>query len=267
MISRGNKMKFAKYHGLGNDFIIMKSGNYDYSQVAINLCDRHIGVGADGLIVVYQEPLTMRFFNMDGSEGTMCGNGLRCFGEYCYQNKLVSSDSFDVYTKAGVKSLERIADGLWKSNLGKPSYSSDLMDIKTPQSDFLNQSIMGMRVSAVHTGTTHIVTFVLNIDSEQVLEMGPKLSEYPLFSKQANINFVQVMDRNHFKIRTYERGVGWTLACGTGAAASFIIGKSKDYCADKVKIQVLLGEMLLEQNEQEEILLTAPAEKICEGEF
>jgi diaminopimelate epimerase len=260
-------MKFAKYHGLGNDFIIIESGNFNHSQTAINLCDRHIGVGADGLIIVKSEPLTMIFYNMDGTEGTMCGNGLRCFGQYCLDNKIVTSDNLAVKTKSGMKHLTYLQKGLWKSDLGEPSFDPKLMDIQTPLADFLNQPIMGFRVSAVFTGTTHAVVFVLNVDSEQVTEMGEKFSEHPLFLAQTNVNFVQVIDRMNFKVRTYERGVGWTLACGTGAAASFIIGRLKDYCGDQVNIHFLLGKLYLEIDELEHIYLTGPAEKICTGEF
>ncbi|HOH18686.1 MAG TPA: diaminopimelate epimerase, partial [Bacilli bacterium] len=260
-------MKFAKYHGLGNDFIIIEDGPYDYSQLAVDLCDRHIGVGADGLIIVNREPLVMGFYNMDGSEGTMCGNGLRCFAQYCMDNGIVTADEFIVRTKAGLRKMQYLGNNLWQTSLGKPEFDPKLMDIATKAPQFINEPMLGVRVSAVFTGTTHAVVFVLNINSAEVSDLGERISNHSLFLKQTNVNFVQVLDRMNFSVRTYERGVGWTLACGTGAAAGFVMGHLKDYCDDAVNIHFALGHLHVQQTENGELLLTGPAEKICTGDF
>ena len=260
-------MKFSKYHGLGNDFIIIEEGPYDYANLALDICDRHIGVGADGLIVVNADPLVMTFYNMDGTEGTMCGNGLRCFGQYCMDNHLVTKTQFEVRTKSGMKSLQYLGDNIWQSRLGIPNFDPKIMNIATNEPQFINEPLLGMRVSAVFTGTTHVVVFVLNINSEQVLELGEKICNHPIFQSQTNVNFVQVVDRMNFIVRTYERGVGWTLACGTGAAASFVIGRLKDYCGNEVNIQFALGHVRVKQDENQEIILIGPAQKICFGEY
>ncbi|MGD9605365.1 MAG: diaminopimelate epimerase [Bacilli bacterium] len=260
-------MKFAKYHGLGNDFIVIEEGPYNYARLAIDLCDRHIGVGADGLIVVAKNPLVMLFYNMDGTEGTMCGNGLRCFGQYCIDNQIVAGPEIFVRTKAGMRSLQYLGNNLWRSGLGKPSFDPKIMNIATNENEFLNEPLLGVRVSAVFTGTTHAVVFVLNIDSIQVNELGEKIATHPLFREQTNVDFVQVVDRSNFIVRTYERGVGWTLACGTGAAASFIVGHKKDYCGDEVSVHFALGHLLVQINKEDEIYLTGPATKIFTGDY
>lgn len=260
-------MKFNKYHGLGNDFIIVEEQPLDYSELAKKICDRHIGVGADGLIIVKKNPLTMLFYNADGSEGTMCGNGLRCFGKYCQDHKVGSGPLLEVQTLAGPKTVEFLKDNLFKTNLGKPIFDPEIMQIHTTEREFLNQPLFGVRVSAVFTGAIHAVVFVLNADSVQVQELGQRISNHPIFGDRANVDFVQVIDRGNFSVRTYERGVGWTMACGTCAAASFIIGKSKGYCDDEVTVSFPLGKVFIQGNEDGEIFLTGPAEKICSGDF
>ncbi len=260
-------MKFNKYHGLGNDFIIVEEQTLDYSELAKKVCDRHIGVGADGLIIVKKDPLTMLFYNADGSEGTMCGNGLRCFGKYCKDHKVALGPLLEVQTLAGIKTVEFLKDDLYKTNLGKPVFDSEIMQIHNTESKFLNQPLFGVRVSAVFTGAIHAVVFVLNVDSVQVQELGERISNHPIFGDRANVDFVQVIDRENFLVRTYERGVGWTMACGTGAAASFVIGKNKGYCDEEVTVSFPLGKVLVQSHADGEILLTGPAKKICSGDF
>jgi len=260
-------MKFHKYHGLGNDFIIVEEQPLDYSELAKKICDRHLGIGADGLIIVKKNPLTMLFYNADGSEGTMCGNGLRCFGKYCKDQSVAPGPVLAVNTLAGLKTVEFLDGDLYKTNLGKPIFDPEIMGIHTTDREFLNQPLFGVRISAVFTGAIHAVVFVLNVDSVQVQELGERISNHPIFGDRANVDFVQVVDRDNFLVRTFERGVGWTLACGTGAAASFVIGKAKGYCDDEVSVSFPLGKVFVRSNQNGEILLTGPAEKICSGEF
>lgn len=258
---------FYKYHGLGNDFIIINDEeSMNYHTFAQVVCHRQLGIGADGLIVVKQHPLEMLFFNQDGSQGTMCGNGLRCFARHVVDDGLQRDATFNVLTKAG-EYVVAMMDDLIQIEMGKPDFSPLRMDIDTTKKEWINETMDGVLVSAVFTGTTHGVVFVDDLDAIVMTDMGYQLHQHPLFKSKANINFVQVINSQHFRVTTYERGVGWTLACGTGACASFVIGERLGYCQKKVRIEFKYGSLQIEFNEQGHVLMTGPATLIAKGEF
>lgn len=260
------QIKFLKYHGLGNDFIIIEEQNINYSELAKKVCHRQLGIGADGLLVVRKSPLTMLFYNQDGSEGTMCGNGLRCFSRYARDSKITIEDEFDVLTKAGNRRV-RFDQNLIEVNMGKASYSKELLQLNTDQSEWINSCVEGIPLTAVYTGTVHGVVFVNEENKSDRMSKAKQIHENPLFKAKANINFVEVMDKEHFWVRTYERGVGWTLACGTGACASFIVGSRLGYCKDSVEICFEHGSLWIRKDTNEFIYMKGPAQKIASGLF
>lgn len=258
------KIKFSKYHGLGNDFIIInKLDGLDYSRLAKEICNRNTGIGADGLIVVIIDPFTMLYYNQDGSSGSMCGNGLRCFGKYVVDNKIIKSNSFLINTLAGEYNVE-INTEIVKSKFPY-SLDSKIMKIDTNLPKFLNELVLNTKVNAIYTGTDHLVVFIEDVNSINE-EYAKALHNHKLFTKKINVNFVKVKNRSELEIKTYERGVGFTLACGTGAVASFIISRLYNYVDSKIEVNYVVGKLVIEEINGE-VYASGPAEKVAEGIF
>lgn len=262
-------MNFSKYHGCGNDFIIVDyKPNNDYSLLAKKLCDRKIGIGADGLIAVKLKPLEMIFYNMDGSRAPMCGNGIRCFARYCYERGIVKQKNFDVLTLAGVMKIE-IADDknfLIKVNMGAPLFDNESIKATDSQNCFGREIVANgqkVKIYGFFMGTVHTVVFIDDI-KDGTTQLGDAICKHELFAEKTNVNFVQVIDGGNFIVRTYERGVGWTCACGTGACASFVAGKKLGICDSFVNVHLQYGTLKIEEK-NENIFMTGPASLVFEG--
>lgn len=260
---------YSKYHGCGNDFIVgIYDENIDYAKFSKKICDRHTGIGADGLLIARideEKEIEMLFYNADGSRAPMCGNGIRCFAYFSLQEKLIDSEEFEVNTlagKMGIKVLSR-EPFIGKINLGRPIFSSKVLDINTNKETFLNEIIMvngwRIKVDAVFMATHHLVVIVEDLEEVINSDLGEKLAKHKIFTKGINVNFVQVIDNNRIIMKTYERGVGWTLACGTGASASFVILHQKGLCEDELTVQLELGELKIRYNDNKEVLMEGPA--------
>lgn len=258
------KIKFTKYHGLGNDFIIINYDNkLDFGDLAKKICNRNTGIGSDGLIIYQDNPLTMIFYNMDGSEGTMCGNGLRCFSKYLTDFGLINEKEFAVNTKGGSFKVELVEE-LVKVEF-PTSLDPKLMDINTDSDIFLHKKIMDSTCYAIYSGTSHLVVFVDDF-SQIAEEYAKKLHEYHFFRSKINVNFVKVKSRSNLEIKTYERGVGFTLACGTGAVASFKISRMLDLVDPKIEINYQVGDLFLEEID-DKIFMLGPAVRVAEGTY
>ena len=260
---------YSKYHGCGNDFIVgMYENNIDYSQFSQKICNRNTGIGADGLLVARvheNKEIEMLFYNADGSRAPMCGNGIRCFAYFCLREKLIASNQFNINTlsgKMGVKILSQ-EPFLGEINLGKPIFDSKILDINTTKETFLNEIIMingwTIKVDAVYMATHHLVVIVEDLKEVMKSDLGEKLSKHKMFTKGMNVNFVQIINNKEIIMRTFERGVGWTLACGTGASACFVILNQKGLCEDKIEARLELGTLRISYNEKKEVLMEGPA--------
>lgn len=266
-------IKFSKYHGCGNDFIIVKEEdvhNINYSTLALKMCNRYTGIGADGLIVVGNAPITMNFYNQDGSLGTMCGNGLRCMTRYIYDNDITSDLMFDIQTLAGVMKVKIISVNpfIVEANLGSPSFDTPMLEMqKLP---FINQVIkyhnQDIYASAIFMGTKHLVVWVDNLEETIKSDLGAYLSNHPMFHDRINVDFVQIISNEYFLLKTYERGVGFTKACGTGCAAAYAVGKLQNKCFDKVTIEMEVGSLEI-SGDGNEIVMKGPAVKVAAGEY
>ena len=235
-------MKISKYHGLGNDFIITEyEPNVCYQKLAINLTKEHLSIGADGFIVVKKNPLEMLFYNKDGSMAPMCGNGIRCFSHYVVKNGILNSNSFDVKTGAGTMKVEVISrllnDFRVKINMGHPLFDNNMIKASENKNYFGLPILFNNKEYVTYSffmGTIHTVLITDHIEEMISLNIGPFISNNPLFKEKTNVNFVEKMDDINYKIRTFERGVGYTLACGTGACSAFVtlnkLGLVGDYC-------------------------------------
>ena len=282
-------MRFFKYHGAGNDFVLIDNldqgvAEEDKKGLAIKLCHRRFGVGGDGLLLV--EPsssadVLMRIFNPDGSEPSMCGNGIRCFAKYVYEHGVAEKEVLEIETESGVKeAFLTVEDGVVtyvKVDMGRPLF--ERRDIPAEGSGrLINYRIdvdgRDLLVNGVNTGVPHLVIFSDNVEAEDVKKVGSALRYGDLFPEGTNVNFVEKLGGNKFKIRTYERGVeGETLACGTGITASGAVAVALNMATpDKeLEFQARGGVVYVEIEKRGEeivrVLMNGPAEFVFEGDI
>ena len=227
-------MRFTKMHGLGNDFIIincMKEQIENLSELARKLCDRHGGIGADGFLLVLpgdRGDFRMRIFDSDGTEEDMCGNGVRCFAKYVYEKGLTKKKRLNIETPAGMREATILDMGSIRVDMGSPRLKKREVPVTfgDPETMMLDEEVNipgygKLRLTAVNTGVAHAVLFVEDVEKIDVIRIGSLIRNFmKLFPNGANVNFAQVLGRNHLRVRTYEQGVeDETFACGTGATA------------------------------------------------
>lgn len=271
---------FTKMHGAGNDFVIIRdedSLKVDYSEMAIKMCHRQFGIGADGLMIVKKSEVAdirMIYYNSDGSIAEMCGNGIRCFSNYVFENNIVTSKEFSVETMAGIKNI-KVEDGLPNQRLigvemGKVQLNSINVPVKTTKKQFLNEEIFvngrPFILSSVRMGVPHTIVITEKLEDVDVVEVGSQIETMDLFPMKTNVNFVEVLSKNHIKVDTWERGAGHTLACGTGVCSAVYIAHENGLTADKVKVDVPGGSLHITLND-EGVYMEGQAVFICEGQF
>ena len=278
-------LKFEKYQGAGNDFVIfsekdlIEKGIPDYSELAKEVCDRHYGIGADGMIILkYVATMPfMFFFNADGSQAPMCGNGIRCFAHYLKNNGIQEEDTFTVKTLPGdmiieTKQGEDINDFVAKVNMGKPIFEIKEL-INTDKDRFLKEKITidgkEIEISYIFMGTDHSVIFVNDFEDFDIDKIGSKIENFTeLFPKRVNVNFVKVVDRKYIEVVTWERGAGRTLACGTGVTASAVLAREFGFTDEKINVKVPGGILVIEYaGEGNNAFMTGPSEKVAEGQY
>jgi diaminopimelate epimerase len=271
-------MKFWKMHGLGNDYIVIdnrdeKISDKEATELALTLCKRRFSVGADGILLVSNSTVAdvkMRIFNADGSEAEMCGNGIRCFAKYCYENGIARKSELVVETLAGNKrTWLTVENGLVQSvmvDMGEPVLERSKIPM-LGEGNAVNETVQvdgeTYKATCLSVGNPHCVIFVDAVDDFPVQRIGPKIENYHLFPKRTNVEFAQVLSENEVKARVWERGCGETLACGTGACATVVAGKLLKKLDGKVRVHLLGGDLEVEYAER--LLLNGPAEKVFEG--
>jgi diaminopimelate epimerase len=271
--------------GLGNDYVYIDCINgkepIDIKNLTNRLSNRHFGVGSDGLILLCKSKaadLKMRMFNSDGSEAQMCGNGIRCVAKLAYELGLICEEITTIETLSGIKTLKlNIVKGKVKTvevDMGAPileatkipvSSSAKIEDKKVKaEVKVKNKKI---ELTCVSMGNPHAVTFVNNIKNFKVAEYGPILENADIFPEKANIEFVEVVDKNNIKMRVWERGSGETLACGTGACSSVVASSLNGYTDRKVNVQLLGGNLEIEWKPNNHVHMTGPAVTVFKGEW
>ena len=268
---------FTKMHGIGNDYIYINAMKYHIKNKALFtkiVCDRHFGIGADGVIFIEKSnvcDLKMQIFNPDGSEAEMCGNGIRCVGKFAYEKDLIKKDSMTVETLAGRKILKlEIKNGYVISvtvNMGKPVLDLEKISLYSDCNPFCID-IEGHKVelNCVSMGNPHAVVFVKNVDNLEIEKYGKRIENDSHFPNKTNVEFVEIVDKSTIKVRTYERGVGETLACGTGACASAIMAYKRNFTNPNVDVILKGGVLNISFNvEEDNIYMTGPATSIYEG--
>lgn len=262
-------LRFTKMEGLGNDYVYINCLEHtpeDLSKLAIRVSDRHFGVGGDGLICICpseKADVRMRMFNADGSEGEMCGNGIRCVGKYVYDKGLVKKNPLTVETLGGIKTLELAI----KSDL----VSAVTVDMGAPElfpEAQINVKGKDYTVYPASMGNPHCVVYLPKIDQLKLEEIGPEFECHPMFPNRTNTEFVEILDRTHLNMRVWERGSGETLACGTGACAVLAVTASLGLCEREATVHLLGGDLSIRWSQEDgHIYMTGPAVTVFEGEI
>lgn len=265
------KLQFVKMHGLGNDFVLVdarseKLDGLKLPELAGDICDRHFGIGADGLILVWDSKKAdarMQIFNPDGSEPEMCGNGIRCFAKYLYDNLKEKKELLSVETKAGIMLPAVIAE---KGQVAAVEVDMGLPEAKgNVQLSILNYQF---NVDNISMGNPHAVIFVDDLGAVNLPEVGPQIENHSMFPNRTNVEFVKVIDRKHVEVKVWERGAGETLACGTGACASVAAAILAGKTDQEVIVTLPGGKLDIEWNRDDKhILMRGPAETVFTGEY
>lgn len=270
------KVKFFKYHGLGNDFIFVEDFSGEQlgraADMAIALCNRNFGVGGDGLVFITRPDTlyTMRIFNADGTEAEMCGNAIRCLAKHLLDYGYVQDSTMTVGTLESAKQVS-VNAGLYRVNMGKPNFNSAEIPV-------LNQGDSTLRLhvrlgedeldfAAVSMGNPHAVVYVDSLDRVPWQELGAQMELHPLFPERTNVEFVQVDSTCRIQVRVWERGVGPTLACGTGACAAAVVSHLLGLTDASVTAALPGGELLIDWAEQGDVYMSGPAERVFVGEI
>ena len=261
-------MRFIKMQGLGNDYLyVYGEVPENISDICIKMSDRHFGAGSDGMIFISgsdKADFSMRIFNADGSEGAMCGNGIRCVGKYVYDNGYTDKTELDIDTRSGIKHLSLITDG--KTATGA---SVEMGTVTVGKSTALQ--ILGKEVTLVpvSVGNPHAVVFVDDAEKAPVDTVGPAIEKHPSFPGGVNAEFVSRAGENRLRMRVWERGSGITMACGTGACASAAAAAAAGICGFGVPIDVVLdgGTLQITVSPEMKVTMTGPAEKVYDGEM
>jgi diaminopimelate epimerase len=276
-------MKFTKMHGAGNDYVYINCFEErldNPEQFAIQVSNRNFGIGSDGLILIMPSnvaDIRMRMFNADGSESEMCGNGIRCVAKYAYDHGIVTRKEITAETGAGILTLQLVTNDRnrvdkVRVNMGKPR----LTRVEIPMLGEPGEQVVGEPLNILHTtfqitcvsmGNPHCVIFVDDVENFQVDKYGPLIENHELFPRRTNVEFVQVISRSEVRQRTWERGAGETLACGTGASAVCVAGALNGLTEKKILNHLSGGDLELEWAEDGHLYMTGPAVEVFSGEI
>lgn len=276
------ELEFAKLHGLGNDMIIIddRAGGVplrELPRLARRLCNRRTGVGGDCLLVARNSEtadVSMLVFNSDGSEAQMCGNGIRCFARWLYDTGVIPCDGFAVETLSGIKKPQLLMmDGVVKSvrvDMGAPSFLAGDIPMEAPNGeDFIYQPISAggreFMATAVNTGIPQLVVFTDNVRTLDIEQYGPLLEHHEFFPEKTNVAFVEVEDRRCVVMRSWERGCGATLCCGTGATAAAAACIRSGLTDKIVTVRLPLGNLRIEWDGENNIYMSGPADWVFSG--
>ena len=273
---------FTKMQGLGNDFVVINAMNapvlLDAAQIRA-LADRRFGVGCDQ--VLWVEPPTdpsraqfrYRIFNADGGEVEQCGNGARCFARFVHDQGLCDQRRIAVETLAGLIELVLEEDDQVTVNMGLPRFEPSEIPFRAAKRDALYpiniSSDEQVSIGAVSMGNPHAVLRVDSVDTAEVTRLGATIESHPDFPRRVNVGFMQIINREHIRLRVFERGVGETLACGTGACAAVVIGRQQGLLDERVTVTLPGGQLVIKWsgNEQEPVWMTGPAQTVFTGEI
>jgi len=276
-------MRFTKMHGIGNDYVYVdcfRQQVEDPSALAKAVSDRHFGIGGDGLILILPSQaadVRMRMFNADGSEGQMCGNGVRCLAKYAYDHGLARTNPIRVETAAGIRVIDLQLDGSGRVaattvDMGEPILEAERIPVNYPQKRVIDMPLRaGQRafgMTCVSMGNPHAVIYVDHVAAVALEQVGPEIEANPLFPQRINVHFVQVLSPSEVTMRTWERGSGVTLACGTGASAVCVAGVLTGKTGRSITAHLPGGDLKLQWRESNNhVYMTGPAVEVFSGDW
>jgi len=280
MGDRCMKLEFVKMQGCGNDYIYIDCLEREISRpekLSIALSDRHFGIGGDGIVLICKSDIAdakMRMFNLDGSEGKMCGNAIRCVAKYLYDNGIVKKNEIKIETLSGIKKLQIFTQNdlvsSVKVDMGRAEFKPSKIPVALQGESIINAplDINGhiYHITCVSMGNPHAVVFCQDVDGLELAKLGPCFENNEIFPERVNTEFVKVIDKNTLKMRVWERGSGETLACGTGACAAAVAAVLNGYCSkgEDIRVQLLGGELVINYTD-EAVFMTGGCEKVFEG--
>lgn len=276
-------MKFTKMHGCGNDYVYVNCFEETIenpNETVKFVSDRHFGIGSDGMICIHpsdKADFRMAMYNSDGTEGAMCGNGVRCIAKYVYDYGLTDKTTITIETKGGIKELDlTVEDGkvTWVNvDMEAPVLEADKIPvIYDEEKKVIDKPVIvdgrEYRITCVSMGNPHGVVFVDSVDDLDIEKLGPMFEHHPMFPDRVNTEFIQVVDDHTIRMRVWERGAGETLACGTGACASAYASYLNQKTGNKVLVHLLGGDLQIEYDEEKHtIFMKGPATKVFDGEI
>ena len=272
---------FTKMHGCGNDYIYINCFEHSIEhpeQLSKVISDRHFGIGGDGIVLICPSDVAdakMRMFNIDGSEGKMCGNAIRCVAKYVYENNIVAKETLEIDTLSGIKIIQlHVKNGVMELatvDMGKPIlYSKSIPVLMEDQETLVNFPILvedtPYTITAISMGNPHCVIFCEDIEAINLPLIGPKFEFHSMFPESVNTEFIKIENRNTIHMRVWERGSGETLACGTGACAAVVAAVLNGYCDKDTDVIVKLrgGELIIRYTD-ESVYMTGPATTVFDG--
>lgn len=275
-------MRFTKMHGIGNDYVYINCFEEEVKEpakLAPSMSDRHFGIGSDGIILILPSAVAdckMRIFNADGSEAQMCGNGVRCVAKYVYDHNITRNNPLTVETLAGIKSIELFTDNGRvsgaKVNMGEPRLLRSEIPMLGKETSVIDEPLtisngMSWRITCVSMGNPHGIIFVDNLDLVDISKHGIEIERHYIFPERINVHFVQIHNPKEVTMRTWERGSGITLACGTGASAVCVAGVLNKKTERKILAHLPGGDLKLEWTEDGNVYMTGPATEVFTGEW
>ena len=277
------KLHFTKMHGTGNDYVyvnLFTETVENPEQLSIQISDRHFGIGSDGLILIAPSEVAdcrMIMFNADGSEGAMCGNGIRCVAKYAYEHGIAKDTHMRIETKSGIKTLElTVEEGIVtyvQVNMGQAILKPENIPVKADGDDFVDREISvdgkDYKVTCVSMGNPHCVVFTAGIDDLELEKIGPKFENHELFPDRINTEFVEIIDEHTVKMRVWERGSGETISCGTGTCAVTVAAVLNGHCkgGEEIEVQIRGGRLYDTWLDSGEVLMKGPATTVFEGDI
>ncbi len=274
-------IEFSKMQGTGNDYLYIngiKNRISNHRNLAVKMCDRHYGVGADGIIFIHESAeadFKMRIFNPDGSEAEMCGNGIRCFAKYVYDYKLTKKTELAIETLSGIRNVsiqvknKRVAGAT--VDMGEPVLQRERIPMAGDPGMVINEVLplddgMKFHITAVSMGNPHVIIFVEDLDKFPVEKYGPVIENHAFFPKRTNVEFVTLVNEKEVYQRTWERGTGETLSCGTGASAVTVASILNRKSERKITVHLKGGDLTIEWNEKNNrVYMTGPAVEVFTG--
>lgn len=275
-------LQFTKMHGLGNDYLFIDTAKYEVANppdLSKRMSHRHLGAGADGIILVMPgrngADFSMRIFNADGSEAETCGNGIRCFAKYVFERGMTAKTEFVIDTLAGPNRVELDVDNgvvaSVRSNMGRPRFERADIPMIGPPGQVMEEPLdvdgMTLKVTCANVGNPHAVFFVEDIQQVRLVEIGPKIEHHPAFPKRTNVEFVQVLNRGNMIMRIWERGSGITMASGSGSCGSALAAMITNRVDRRVRVHLVYGALTVEWADDDHVYQEGPATEVYTGEW